>query len=43
MKLGEINLLREKQKFSIQSIGTRHAQIFCNYIKNINAKTLIRD
>jgi len=43
MPLSEINLLREKHKFSVHSIGTRYTQIFCNYIQNINAKTFIRD
>jgi len=28
MPLREINPLREKHKFSIQSIGTRHTQMF---------------
>jgi len=43
MPLREISPLREKHKFSIQSIGTRHTQMFCNYIQNISAKILIRD
>ena len=43
MPLYEINRLREKCIFGIQSIRTRHTEIFCNYIQNISAKTLIRD